>query len=67
MSQKDLGKECLNYFKNYISPEQEPEEGAEAVVIPRDFKAIQELKNTTKNTDTEKGSTFEDIIFSFLE
>lgn len=57
----------MNYFKAYVAPDQEVEEGADPVVTPRDFKAIQELKNTTKNVSTEKQTTFEDILFSFLE
>lgn len=44
----------MNYFKAYVAPDAEVEEGAEPVVTPRDFKAIQELKNTTKNVSTEK-------------
>jgi hypothetical protein len=38
----------INYFKAYVAPDAEAEEGAEPVVTPRDFKALSELKNTTK-------------------
>jgi len=37
------------------------------VVTPKDFKALSVIKNTTKNTDTEKPATYEDILYSFLE
>jgi hypothetical protein len=41
----------INYFNAYVAPDAEVEEGAEPVVTPRDFKALSELKNTTKIND----------------
>lgn len=55
----------INYFKAYLAPDAEAEEGAEPVVTPRDFKALSELKNTTKLNGGQ--TTYEDIIFNFLE
>lgn len=55
----------INYFKAYLAPDAEAEEGTEPVVTPRDFKALSELKNTTKLNGGQ--TTYEDIIFNFLE
>lgn len=57
----------MDYFLAYVAPDEKPEEGAEAVVTPRDFKALTVIRNTTKNTDTEKQASWEDILYSFLE
>lgn len=54
-------------FNQHGEPEAAAEEGAEPAKPVKDFKLMTELHQTTKNIVTGEQTTYEDILYFFLE
>jgi hypothetical protein len=58
------------YYKNFNVEAEEDNEEIKAEEKPsnkKDFKIMSELHNTTRHSQTNEQTTFEDILFNFLD